>query len=92
MSIILFLVPVTPCDTTVILAESQRIGGHGEYLMLCGLCVPSLGRYGVPYKPAIVHIAYVLHKLHFFFNFPFFFRITRLAAKKICMQCKDSYR
>ena len=34
-------------------------------------------------EPAMVHIARVLRKLHFFFNFPFFFSIiTQLTAKK----------
>ena len=43
LSLILFLVPMTPCDTIyLVLAESQLIGGHTEYLVLCGLDVPSL--------------------------------------------------
>ena len=46
LSLILCLVPMTPCET--MLAKCQRVGGHAEYYALCGLGVPSLRSLWVP--------------------------------------------
>ena len=67
----------------VILAESQLIGGHTEYYVLCGLGVPSLVAMGCRTEPAIVHSAHVLQKLHFFQFFNLLYKLHDLPQKKI---------
>ena len=67
----------------VILAESQLVGGHTEYYVLCGLGVPSLrSLWGAVRNRQLQYIAHVLPKLHFFQFFNFFLIIYTTYRKK----------
>ena len=66
----------------VILAESQLIGGHTEYYVLCGLGVPSLRSLWGAVRNRQLYILRMYCKGCISFIFQFFLRFTRLTAKK----------
>ena len=67
----------------VILAESQLIGGHAEYYVLCGPGVPSLGSLWGAIQNRQLYILRMYCKGCISFNFSIFFlKFTPLTAKK----------
>ena len=73
LSLILFLVPITPRDATFLLAKSQLIGGHTEYLVLCGIGFPSLILLRGAVRNRQLYILRKLQKLHLFQVLNFFY-------------------
>ena len=76
----LILCLVTPCETMLYWPESQLIGGHAEYYVLCGLGVPSLRSLwgSCTYCACIAKVAFL--SIFQFFNF--FLNLHDLLQKK----------
>ena len=83
LSLILCLVPMTPCET-ILLAESQLIGGHAEYYALFGLGVPSLRSLWGAVRNRQLYILRMYCKNCISFNFSIFsYNLHDLPQKKI---------